>query len=1220
MKRLLLFCIFMISLSLSAQNNLIPNTSDCSATRPPFAFDIQRAWISATGQRVDTRHTPIVGDIDGDGMVEIFASNGMPGNGGVLYVFNGKTGSLKGQINCPGIGQGFSNGFCLFKRSETSKGSVFIAGRDNRIYLYEVLHSSSSTITFSLVWSFPLNIGFVVPVVADLNGDGKVEIVAGRYIIDANTGSVLSTLTFKGGNGTHPQTLSQSFPLVADVDKDGLPEVIVGTYVYKFNGGFTSSPSPWRVCPRYASLPIDGANIAADVDQDGNVDLVFVYGYKNGASILGNCDVTVWTPVTGTEVGRFSMALTNGISYPFVGDIDGEVINGKKYPEICINTANHLRAFKYNGTSFSLKWDMTHNDGSGATILTLFDFNLDGVVELVYRDEKVLRILDGRGLAPVDAATPIACGSATIVETPVIADVTGDGSANIIVTGNISGKNDVAGELMVFEGKASKWASCPNVWNQQLYSPLLVNTNLTIPQTVKAPNHTYTRPDDHSTVQYYNGGPMQAPYISDETYRPIDLSPDIYIVSGSITINSATSVTFTITYGNQGLAVAPSSTPIRYYKNSILTSNLIGSDVLGVEVHPGQTHTISKTITGLSPMPTQLYVRILDDGSSFPASGAYSDCNLTNNKKSFGTLELNKTVNVSNACVDGTSIFTIKLKNNTNQTATPTTFNNIVVIDSLGTGWQYLTTTVVDGSVSAYNPLTRSIKWTLPTLAPGNEVQLLITAKATAAGSIRNTAWVQSVGTTIVGKEAIEAYVIVNSTQAPVPATISPANVAICGSAGNVTLTASVVGANSYQWYKNNLEITGATAQTYIATSVGSYSVTYFDGTCVSQMSAARVIVNKTQATSATITAITGVKSICYNSSATLTAQSMGVTNPIYKWYNASNTLLHTGQSYTTGTLTTSTTYYVSVEGDNYCENLSSDRKSVNVTVYGNLTSGVIGSTQTVCSGIAPSLFTQITAATGGTGIYSYQWQQSADGITWANIGGATSSTYTSPALTSTTYFRRGVTSSTCGTVYSNSIKITVRQLVSYPDFRVQACPEGVINLTKYIDTTNFRSIKWTPSATFVSGGINSGVINDVNQLVYPSTYKFNYEVESLCGTHNGMLYLTIAKNNVKLLLSEVRICKDDAQVLNLNALLGVEAAGVWTSPTLGADAYLSLLNNLPFAGQVFFRGKDAWDNNIGVLNGTDREIVLIYTTLASSCLNVQSFTVKIILTPDIVN
>ena len=99
---------------------------------------------------------------------------------------------------------------------------------------------------------------------------------------------------------------------------------------------------------------------------------------------------------------------------------------------------------------------------------------------------------------------------------------------------------------------------------------------------------------------------------------------------------------------------------------------------------------------------------------------------------------------------------------------------------------------------------------------------------------------------------------------------------------------------------------------------------------------------------------------------------------------------------------------------------------SILITVYGNLTAGTIGTAQTICYNTAPAALTELTAPTGGPGGYTYQWQSSPDNATWTSIGGATAVGYAPAALTVNTYYRRQVTSGTCGTVNSGSILITV--------------------------------------------------------------------------------------------------------------------------------------------------------------------------------------------------
>lgn len=93
------------------------------------------------------------------------------------------------------------------------------------------------------------------------------------------------------------------------------------------------------------------------------------------------------------------------------------------------------------------------------------------------------------------------------------------------------------------------------------------------------------------------------------------------------------------------------------------------------------------------------------------------------------------------------------------------------------------------------------------------------------------------------------------------------------------------------------------------------------------------------------------------------------------------------------------------------------------------LVPGTIAAAQTICSGDDVAAFTSAAAASGGDGAnYDYQWQSSTTSAVagFSDIGGATSETYDHGALAATTWFRREVTSNTCGTDNSNVVEITV--------------------------------------------------------------------------------------------------------------------------------------------------------------------------------------------------
>ncbi|RZK54737.1 MAG: hypothetical protein EOO59_11175, partial [Hymenobacter sp.] len=101
------------------------------------------------------------------------------------------------------------------------------------------------------------------------------------------------------------------------------------------------------------------------------------------------------------------------------------------------------------------------------------------------------------------------------------------------------------------------------------------------------------------------------------------------------------------------------------------------------------------------------------------------------------------------------------------------------------------------------------------------------------------------------------------------------------------------------------------------------------------------------------------------------------------------------------------------------------------LTILAAVAAGTIEADQTICVGTAPALLTTGQAGGGGTGTYAYQWESSADNITWTPIGGATTGTFAPGALTATTYFRRKTASGPCDAVYSNIVTIKVQSQVT---------------------------------------------------------------------------------------------------------------------------------------------------------------------------------------------
>jgi hypothetical protein len=99
---------------------------------------------------------------------------------------------------------------------------------------------------------------------------------------------------------------------------------------------------------------------------------------------------------------------------------------------------------------------------------------------------------------------------------------------------------------------------------------------------------------------------------------------------------------------------------------------------------------------------------------------------------------------------------------------------------------------------------------------------------------------------------------------------------------------------------------------------------------------------------------------------------------------------------------------------------------------------------QTIASGATASLSVVAAHEVGGTGgAFSYQWYVGVSGVTTSPSGGATASTFTTPALVTTTNYWVRVQDAN-GTVYSNTATITVNSVPTPPTITTQPSSQTI--------------------------------------------------------------------------------------------------------------------------------------------------------------------------------
>ncbi len=268
-----------------------------------------------------------------------------------------------------------------------------------------------------------------VPHLFDLDGDGTVEVVSGHTLIDGRDGSV---------KWENAGTLS-SRTLVADLDLDGSLEIIAGRSTWRADGSAFGAT--------FEDMSLAGA--AANMDDDRYPEILSLgSGATRGV-------VTVFEHDGSIKWQRADLPATGGThGPPCVGDFDRD---GRA--EIAMPRGTVFIVLDDDSTEL---WSAPILDASGASGCSVFDFDFDGVPEIVYRDESFVTVYDGLS---GQVLWQQAASSGTGYEYPQVVDVDGDGLAEILVTGSVPGR---VGQLHAFGH--SGFPSGRGVWNQEDYS------------------------------------------------------------------------------------------------------------------------------------------------------------------------------------------------------------------------------------------------------------------------------------------------------------------------------------------------------------------------------------------------------------------------------------------------------------------------------------------------------------------------------------------------------------------------------------------------------------------------------------------------------------------------------------------------------------------------------------------------------------------------------
>lgn len=428
------------------------------------------------------------------------------------------------------------------------------------------------------------------PQLADFNQDGNLEVYAGNRIMILDTTSNYFLKAIKGAaSKPHGQLAyrnayyktAQTFAAElltrsncnGDPDCDGL-ELAAGPVIYSVDlDGWDGDAHQLTIQRDLNTLDTslavwsDGFTSIADIDLDHTADLI-VAGRRD--SIHG---IYVWNRNGLLAFFPYPENTAFSGSMPCIANVINDQLLGfdKDYPEIIASSQNRLTCFSLNAwlsnPASPYWWSISTADSIGLATPVAFDFDTDGLDELVFQDEAHLRLMYAGaeplppGVGPNRNWYFVAAPTVTGTQYPVVADCDGDGEAEIIFTSFDAGGPDeygsLRGRLRVLEAANIPWPPARPIWNQYGYAGPHINDDLSIPVHPLAP---------HSPIggkPIYNRFLGQAPVLNQQ-FEPFINLPNAVIAVDSSWCDEE-QLHFRVNICNQGDHVLPNNLPIRFY-------------------------------------------------------------------------------------------------------------------------------------------------------------------------------------------------------------------------------------------------------------------------------------------------------------------------------------------------------------------------------------------------------------------------------------------------------------------------------------------------------------------------------------------------------------------------------------------------------------------------------------------------------------------------------
>lgn len=209
---------------------------------------------------------------------------------------------------------------------------------------------------------------------------------------------------------------------------------------------------------------------------------------------------------------------------------------------------------------------------------------------------------------------------------------------------------------------------------------------------------------------------------------------------------------------------------------------------------------------------------------------------------------------------------------------------------------------------------------------------------------------------------------------------------------------------------------------------------------------------------------------------------------------------------------------------------------------------------------------TTTITATGATTGQSMQWKSSTDSVTWSNIAGATTATYVTPTITTTTYYRLVNKCSSTPVADSATTKVTINPLPAAIGGNLIVCMGGSTTLTNA-----------TAGGTWISGNAGVANINSSTGVVTPvsaGTSTITYQLTATGCQRTAVLTVNALPTVGAITAVNPTLCIGGTITLNATSATGT--GGIvsynWSGPnsfsTTTTTASTSLAASLPATGE----------------------------------------------------